>query len=494
GITLLDGRDGSSVGSIPLTTYNYMALADVDSDGAAEIITDDEGVLVLLEADGTEVWRDTVRSGPSIAIADLDGDGDAEIFCGGRALNSSDGSLIFALTESYLSRDPAIGDLDLDGTQEIIYGSAVWDSAGAKLYDLPITLGEGGYWPAIVQADSDPEPEIILLRPGNIAIIEHDGVVVSENTLAGSSGTLSGAPTVADLDGDGELEIAFYEPRSSTFPRIVAFELDGTPMWSTVGAGLDGSSDPSGVSSFDFDKDGAYEVVSSTPIGLRILDGATGTAQYSIGGNWSGIFDQQPIIADVDGDGSAEVATLARTSASTGVIVVEQVSSTWPETDRQWTQFGWAAGNIGPDATIPSAPTYWQDYNVWRGQSPVNRSGVDLRVEITDVCVSSCDSAVGVAAVAVSVSNYGTQSATQPVVVSLYRSDAGTLTWLDSQTLAGVNRAEQTASLIFDLPITDLGSAGLVARVDASQTSPDGTVSECDEANNEDAWAYSVCP
>lgn len=492
GIRLMDGVTGSTERVLPGRRFNAMALADIDGDGAAEILSDIEGYTALFETDGTEVWRDTVRRGPTNVVADLDGDGNAEVFCGGRALNAADGTLIFDLGEDYRMADPAIGDVDLDGDQDIVYGAAVWDASGSKRFDLTGLGEEARAWPAIVQTDADPEAEIVVLSGSGIDIFDHTGTLVQSNAIAGSGFVVAGPPTVSDLDGDGDLEMAFLD--RGIFPaQLTAVELDGTVKWRVFASTLDGTPDSFGAASFDFDADGAHEVVYGGLNGLRIFDGATGTVRFHLREPWNNNYDNVPVIADIDNDGAAEIVSVVRASRRDSVIALEQRSDTWPAAPAQWTQLGWADGNVGLEGAVLDAPTYWQTTNVWRAQSLLLSSGIDFTAEITDVCVSSCDASVGVAAVAVRVANQGPVDLTGDVSVSLFAVDGETRTHLGSQVVSSLASTRRTASLVFDVALTDLGPDGLEVQVDADDAQ-NGVVDECSETNNTDVWAYDVCP
>ncbi len=111
---------------------------------------------------------------------------------------------------------------------------------------------------------------------------------------------MGGAPTIADYDGDGAPEIgaAFagaywvYDPA------------DNKALWHA--SSKDATSGRTGSSVFDFNGDGRAEAVYADECYVRVYDGITGAVQFSQA-RFSSTWNENPIIADVDGDLSAEI-------------------------------------------------------------------------------------------------------------------------------------------------------------------------------------------
>lgn len=111
------------------------------------------------------------------------------------------------------------------------------------------------------------------------------------------------SPAVADIDGDGSVEIVTgaYEADSDLEDGVIAFRADGSLWWRRSGIFVGWG----GPAIAELDGVPPAEVV----IGNTVLDGATGRVRCT--GDWSGQGDNGvgPLsaIADIDGDGRLEI-------------------------------------------------------------------------------------------------------------------------------------------------------------------------------------------
>jgi hypothetical protein len=115
------------------------------------------------------------------------------------------------------------------------------------------------------------------------------------------------APSVDDLDGDGDQEIVQITTDSNSMARLYVVDhlgnvLDGYPL--VVGGAEHGD----GGSLYDLDRDGALEIVYASSTGIHVFE-SDGT-HWS--GHWpvamrAGAFKITPALGDLDGDGWAEV-------------------------------------------------------------------------------------------------------------------------------------------------------------------------------------------
>jgi hypothetical protein len=146
------------------------------------------------------------------------------------------------------------------------------------------------------------------------------------------------------------------------------WETDGTLKWTqTV---TDPNSGTAGASAFDFDNDGAAEVMSADEWGLHVFDGRTGAVKFEQRlGSCTGY--ETPVAADVDGDGRAEILAVANTSCGIigninhGIYVFG--NDAWVAARSMWNQHTYHVTNVNNDATIPKneSPS-WQGLNTYR--------------------------------------------------------------------------------------------------------------------------------
>lgn len=336
-----------------------LAVADLDGDGTREVVA---GVahgqateqLAAYRHEGTLVsgWpaRRTGEPGfgwglfnENLAIADLDGDGDAEL------VNPTDTHYVTALDHlggqlpasdlygpgkrwsqvgvhvdqavdlrgyaecgiehrpNFADSAPAIGDLDGDGTPEIVVVGNVQDCAGAydSLYHVPIVLRpDRTRWTA-----PGADWTVLPTPPAGAAPRAEDYTVIE---------TATPNAVLADLDGDGRREILF----SSYDGRVHAYWLDRTqhgawPFDVSSGPALRFASEPAVA---DLDGDGKAEVIVATwpPKGtpvvgqLHVLD-HLGRSLYAVdlppsfpAGTWNGALGA-PSIGNIDADANVEI-------------------------------------------------------------------------------------------------------------------------------------------------------------------------------------------
>jgi hypothetical protein len=216
-----------------------------------------------------------------------------------RALNGSDGSELFTVTDaSYLvntASSVATADIDGDGYPEII----ATDSTGAKLiafehdgtFKWRSPTLEAVYWgaPAIANLDESGTPEIVV---GRQVLNSSDGTVRWTGT--GGRGSISNVGPLA-LVSDVDL---------AGLPDVVA----GNTVYNANGSiAFQNASLPDGhnaVANFDSDPQAEIVLVSGGFVWLLEHDLAVKWGPVAIPGGGAG---GPPTIADFDGDGQPEI-------------------------------------------------------------------------------------------------------------------------------------------------------------------------------------------
>jgi hypothetical protein len=194
---------------------------------------------------------------------------------------------------------PSVVDLDLDGLPEIVDSCRVFDEDGNVLWTTPLgDARELGCFHAVVQADADPEGEVLWAAPGGLVLVDTDGTPIS--TLDTYNGKIEyNGPCAGDFDRDGVMDVAVVRG-----DELRAYRLPDQPLWTFPLDFAHHALDLCTV--FDFDADGADEIIVADPTAIHIIDGATGTSRLDIPQK-ADEYDLSVVVADLDADGSADL-------------------------------------------------------------------------------------------------------------------------------------------------------------------------------------------
>lgn len=210
---------------------------------------------------------------------------------------------------------PAIADLDLDGDLEIVVSSfsnlRAWNHDGTQIFTLPFDPGDEHFIyasPSIWDLDNDNDLEIITGgRDGKVYIVHHDGTAFTSGGFTWpqtTGGPIRGTPAIADLDGDGEVEIV----AGSEDGNVSAWNLDGNdvPGW-PINIGQPVISSPA-VGNIDGDANHELEVVVGADDGKVYAWHHNGNAV----GGWpvdipGSLVLTSPALTDLDENGDLEI-------------------------------------------------------------------------------------------------------------------------------------------------------------------------------------------
>lgn len=282
-----------------------VAVADIDNDGVLEVVVSGTyfnqttckttGRVCAWRKDGTSVsgWPqddDSVFgvlgfpfSSPSIADLDPNVSG-LEIVVGtptgyGHVYAwHKDGSRLSGWPVAIDGYAPAvcataaIADLDLDNTLEVVtnadkqyawhYNDRDMNGLVDSVLGWPQDIGNSGAFssPAIADLDTSyPGPEIAVGgADGKVYLWHNDGTLVP-NWPQDTGSTISSSPALADVDGDGNLEVIL----SANDHKVYAWHTDGTPVigWPQDMGGTPFGPQYSSAAIADINNDGKLEVV-----------------------------------------------------------------------------------------------------------------------------------------------------------------------------------------------------------------------------------------
>jgi hypothetical protein len=527
----------------------------------------------------TMATTDLFITGPTVCIADLTSDAGMEIAAGP--------------TLYRLPAAPPVGCGDPASLASPCPLDVVWDARA----DLDADQAEGFCAVADVLGDCadaadcaakppgpdhalDGKPEVVLIANGHLVILESaTGAVLRDDDLGG--GDWGGAPNVDDFDGDGFPEIAtalsdFYQVIDLQAPDATncpAWDdtLDATsappqtnPVRDPGGACTDDADctlsgttcnelakrcvclhngwqrdtedDSSRVTSssvFDFNGDGAAEVAYGDECYFRVYDGAAGGVYMALP-SVSRTILENPVVADVDNDGNAEIVFIqnnwveqcnedgswasggslagpdgpvTKDSLPSGITVLGDPTDTWVAARRIWNQHSYHVTNVLESGAIPlHEPESWKPlngrlYNTYRSQprnygvapdlalTAIQISSPDAmcgmlsdRIEITVVVRNQGDLRVGPGVEVEFFGTWGTDEEAlrdgggMPIVVVLDKSlEPGASTLVTVEYQVGNNPSPNDEVLPDSVRVT----------IDGGDDASDGKERECDEDNNE---------
>jgi hypothetical protein len=469
-----------------------LAAGDIDGDGLVELcgIPGNGRGIICFENDGTFKFRSAedafdYNEWGAPSLADLDGDGTVEILDGNRVYSNT-GALKWVGSDGmggaqYTGPTSFGADIDQDGKQELVNGRSVYKHDGSlKCANTTIPHGTA----AVGNFDGDQLGEIAVAGNGQVSLLDDSCALLWTAPIPGGCADgCGGAPILADVDSDGLPEIAVSGDNAFS-----VFETNGTVKWtSTI---QDWSSGKASASAFDFEDDGQIELVFADEVALRIYNGNTGAVRFQTRHS-TGTGHEYPVIADVDGDQSADIVVAANNVAYppyNGIRVYHERTEGWARARALWNQHAYSVTNVNNNGSIPARPvSHWRQPKLNTFHSnPANYTGApppgttDL---IPENPVAECLEG-GAYLLGVHVANQGLTEVPAGIHVAFYRGTASS-----NRVLLGVVTTQEPipsgeslyVSLVLDT--APPANAELFVVVDDDGTGT-GSEPECREDNN----------
>jgi large repetitive protein len=410
-IMILSGATGAVKKSIVTTfapSYEEIAIANLDNDNCAEIfVIDGSWNLYSYDCNLTQLWKVKLPGDPGmIGIADFGADGKSEIYVRDAIYDAKTGVEIVESAANLAGNwnttngGPVAVDMNEDLKLDLVVGCTIYDvNLGGRTFHsgaLSVQKTLPDYFVrntlnATSIADFDLDGKLDVLASGstiangkNTTIFYWNPTKNEYHTFFDSSPTAylpdgwkfgTGRLNIADLDGDGQLDVSYV---SGKF--LYALGWDGTNLVKKTWAPKVVNEETSGYTGctlFDFNGDGQSEIVYRDEKNLYIINGTNG-AIYSQQTCVSRTNREYPIVADVDADGSTEICVTCRTvdyypgtdvngvpnddidfndinrSRYSQVRVFKSASEPWVPARRVWNQHGYFNVNVNDNLTIPT--------------------------------------------------------------------------------------------------------------------------------------------
>lgn len=342
------------------TWREHPTLCDLDGDGKADLVASNR------EENGLNIWR-SVPGGAWVSAregipddlmyggsdcADLDGDGDVDVLFAAhkRGLHTllNEGQQGWKVLEqtaevTFLALDVAIGNLNGDdipdaatisqfverrkGAVGIYFGRG--DGTFEYQPQLRNTTGksDNGVQVEMADIDGDGLDDLFLTAEWGCRLLlprlSAEGEVRLEDRSEGlpeppfNMGNALRSFVPIDVDGDGQLEIAFSSLINHTLPIEERHSLglrrwnEEAQAWERFGSGLPDGWAHSDVLTADFDQDGNADLLAIGPgLGAAIYLG-DGTGHFEAKGTLEGTTSGgRGALGDIDGDGRVDVAVI----------------------------------------------------------------------------------------------------------------------------------------------------------------------------------------
>ena len=344
-----------------------------------------------------------------VSFADFNGDGFPEVYAGSDIFDAATLKWLCSgpengnKGESYRGSAPGVvnshrcyyamslaSNVLGDAKQELICGNTIYDVnitsrtnptlnsiTVNKTITPPNGYSQDGHV-SLADFDLDGECEVLVTRNdtddhtmGTVYFYAYkpsNGQIIFQKTV---QCLCAGYPLIGNIDDDPHPEIVFLEKQESWQPMYIycwryTLQSGLTTLWQHQHDDLSGQT---GITLFDFNQDDIMELVYRDSDNLRIINGSgkshiTGNdtiRPYNIYTRMmaAGTGCEYPIVADVNGDGSAEILVSGMLDQSANLPGIGGLHmfgnpGNWAPARPVWNQYMYHVTNVNEDLTIPT--------------------------------------------------------------------------------------------------------------------------------------------
>jgi large repetitive protein len=425
-----------SIGGHQAEMYDDIAMADINSDGCAEIfvtISESPGVpnyqIVAYDCNGSQVWASPISFSfhPGlIGLADFDHDGLVELYSRtqifdahtGRLLGKNNIDDVNTGIHSGVNKGWGMNSNAPVAVDIIPANPGLELVAGCRIYG--VTINRGAMFATLTLMKDFPSYATRTARgqsnPTSVADFNQDGfldvLAIGSNSKYDNNTTIffwdvkndvirkfsdpmgtgdyktgwkngGGRISIADIDGDGLMN-AVYVSGGYLYALKEAGANLGILWKETV---ADQTSGFTGCTTFDLNGDGKSEVVYRDENYLRTYTtDTTGVVTQSLPMRCSSrTHHEYPVVADIDGDGAAEICVTCdildeEQGHNLGYLspgqlrVYESANKPWVPARKVWNQHGYFVTNVNDDLTIPRVQQL--HHLVFANDAPCRTTGI----------------------------------------------------------------------------------------------------------------------
>ena len=550
--------------------YPVMTAVMVDSDGNGKgeiVLATNDNKLTSYEAQGSggtmtlvKKWESTfvtpTNNGagaanpdnkPQPIVTDFNGDGIPEIVVFNQIHNARTGAIIgyteTSVNTAYLGRIAnrggnnasnfmAVGDFDGDGLPELAAGGKIYkvnvnaSSTSATCSIMYQTSAFADGFTAVADVDLDGKLDVVVVDfTGSVTrlnVWSPTTNTVIDQILIPNSDLYQGYPFIGDIDGvevGGKKypEICVTTRRTTPTPtvgRVSAYKyVPGTKKytlkWELINTDTSGGT---GITLFDFNNDGINELVYRDEQFLYILNGvADNTAPTIASVNskikcTSGTAFEYPVIADLDGSGTAQICVTCSVNAggvSQTLNAFESGTTPWAPTRKVWNQVNYDPVTINEDLTVPkklfAKQTVFEadgkEYRPYNGaliQVPIMNLDMEPVVRAADpyiISVAMEQISADMARVKVTIGNLGQVNVNASLPVAIYANSIASANIIGSKPIGETLIPGNTVVVTFDVQFSDLPTTVIARLQDDNGAYPASGYSDCNMDNNTTTYA-----